>query len=45
MPSGITKGKGKVLLFPRGSNVGRDSPVQCRDRLGGLLRYFHREAA
>jgi putative transposase len=39
------QGKGNVLLFPRGANVRLDSPVQCRDRLGGLLRYYHREAA
>ncbi len=39
------QGKGDVLLFPRGTNVRHDSPVQCRERLGGLLRYYHREAA
>ena len=22
-----------------------DKPVRCRDRLGGLLRYYHQEAA
>jgi putative transposase len=39
------QGKGNVLLFPRSPNIRRDSPVQCRERLGGLLRYYHREAA
>ena len=39
------QGKGNVLLFPRGTNIRRDGSVQCRERLGGLLRYYHREAA
>jgi len=39
------QGKGNVLLFPRGTNIRRAGPVQCRERLGGLLRYYHREAA
>jgi hypothetical protein len=41
------QGKGNVLLFPRkeeiiGSSTGR---VRCKERLGGLLKYYHREAA
>jgi putative transposase len=39
------QGRGNVLLFPRGTNARRDGPLQCRERLGGLLRYYHREAA
>jgi transposase InsO family protein len=39
------QGKGNVLLFPRDRNVHRRRPVQCYERLGGLLRYYHREAA
>ena len=39
------QGKGNVLLFPRGTNVCRKQPVRCRERLGGLLRYYHQEAA
>ena len=39
------QGKGNVLLFPSGMNTRRDSPVQCRKRMGGLLRYYHQEAA
>jgi hypothetical protein len=27
------------------ANPCRDGPVQCRERLGGLLRYYHQEAA
>jgi hypothetical protein len=23
----------------------KEGPVQCRERLGGLLRYYHQEAA
>jgi transposase InsO family protein len=39
------QGRGNVLLFPRGTNIRRDRPVRCRERLAGLLRYYHREAA
>jgi hypothetical protein len=34
------QGKGNVLLFPRGTNISRDGPVQCRERLGGLLCFY-----
>jgi hypothetical protein len=39
------QGKGNVLLFPRDTEIHRAGPVQCRERLGGLLRYYHQEAA
>jgi putative transposase len=39
------QGKGDVLLFPRDTKIRRAGPVQCRERLGGLLRYYHQEAA
>ena len=39
------QGKSNVLLFPCKQNIDRERPVQCRERLGGLLRYYHREAA
>jgi putative transposase len=39
------QGKGNVLLFPRSADTRREGPVQCRERLGGLLRYYHQEAA
>lgn len=39
------QGKGNVLLFPEAAEASLPKPVQCRERLGGLLRYYHREAA
>jgi hypothetical protein len=39
------QGKGNILLFPRSTDHDRKRPVQCRERLGGLLRYYHQEAA
>ncbi len=41
------QGKGNVLLFPlnRQSSPSSVRPVRCRERLGGLLKYYHREAA
>ena len=40
------QGKGNVLLFPTVSqDTVRQGPVQCRERLGGLLKYDEREAA
>ena len=36
------QGKGNVLLFPWSANTRRDGHVQCGERLGGLLRYYHR---
>jgi putative transposase len=39
------QGKGNVLLFQRVTEARRDNPLQCRERLGGLLRYYHKNAA
>ena len=39
------QGKSNVLLFRRVAQTRREEPVQCRERLGGLLRYYHQEAA
>jgi putative transposase len=39
------QGKGNVLLFPQITQSPRDAPVQCHERLGGLLRYYYRQAA
>ena len=39
------QGKGNVLLFPQATEHHREGPVRCRERVGGLLRYYHREAA
>jgi putative transposase len=38
------QGKDNVLLFPRDPQTRRGGPVQCRERLGRLLRYYHQEA-
>jgi putative transposase len=40
------QGKGNTLLFPPPRPVGRnDTPIQYRERLGGLLKYYERKAA
>jgi putative transposase len=39
------QGKDNVLLFSRYTSLRRAGDVQCRERLGGLLRYYHQEAA
>jgi putative transposase len=40
------QGKGNVLLFPAVSqDPEREGPIQCRERLGGLLKYYEREVA
>ena len=39
------QGLGNHIIEPT-DEVGRvDGPVECRERLGGLLRYYHRQAA
>jgi putative transposase len=42
---GNHQGKDNVLLFPRLPVWYRARTVQCRERLGGLLRYYHHQAA
>ena len=39
------QGKNNVLLFSQITKANRDKPVRRRERLGGLLLYYHREAA
>jgi hypothetical protein len=40
------QGKGNVILFPsRHVEPDSDLLVACRERLGGLLKYYHRKAA
>jgi putative transposase len=40
------QGKGNVLLFPTSRHAPEHTgPTQCRERLGGLLKYYEREAA
>ena len=37
------QGKGNVILFPS-SDDDVSGRIRCRERLGGLLKYYHREA-
>jgi hypothetical protein len=40
------QGKGNVLLFPAVRHgTAQQGPMQCRERLGGLLKYYTRDAA
>jgi putative transposase len=41
------QGKDNVLLFPTATKALNrvDGPVACKERLGGLLKYYHREVA
>jgi putative transposase len=40
------QGKDNVLLFPTSrQDTVRAGPLQCRERLGGLLKYYECEAA
>jgi transposase len=41
------QGKDNVLLFPTATQTKNrvDGSVRCKERLGGLLKYYHREAA
>jgi putative transposase len=40
------QGKGNVILFPSvQGEPDLHSPIECRERLGGLLNYYHRKAA
>jgi putative transposase len=34
---------GQIIVPP--ANINRPGPIVCRERLGGLLRFYHREAA
>jgi transposase InsO family protein len=38
------QGLGNVLIFPAGVQP-RNDPIVCRERLAGLLKYYHRAAA
>ncbi len=39
------QGKGNVILFPNSEESdGVQGEIQCRERLGGLLKYYYREA-
>jgi putative transposase len=40
------QGNSNALLFPAVSQgLACESPIQCRERLGGLLKYYERKAA
>ena len=39
------QGLDNQLIVPEPEVVGQRGQVRCRERLGGLLRYYHREAA
>jgi transposase InsO family protein len=40
------QGLGNVIPFPSNRPANdREGPVECRERLGGLLKYYHRRAA
>jgi hypothetical protein len=40
------QGKGNIILFPSTQvTSGSEAPIDCRERLGGLLKYYHRKAA
>ena len=40
------QGKGNVLLFPMISHKAKCAgPIHCHERLGGLLKYYERDAA
>ena len=39
------QGLGNVLIFPAGAHPRSNDRVVCRERLGGLLTYYHRPAA
>jgi hypothetical protein len=38
-------GENKVLLFTQKTKLRPDAEIECHERLGGLLRYYHRKAA
>jgi transposase InsO family protein len=39
------QGKDNLLLFPAATKAMNRGSVGCKERLGGLLKYYHREAA
>jgi hypothetical protein len=40
------QGLGNVTPFPTSLSINdRERPIECRERLGGLLKYYHRKAA
>ena len=39
------QGKGNVILFPPNRTTQTSRRIYCRERLGGLLKYYDRETA
>ena len=41
------QGKGNVLLFPSSDHASRSKEdlIECKERLGGLLKFYYRKAA
>ena len=41
------QGKGNLLLFPSVERpaLSKDDAIECKQRLGGMLKYYYREAA
>jgi len=39
------QGRDNLLLLPAVAATRGDAPLRCRERLGGLLKYYHRPAA
>jgi hypothetical protein len=39
------QGLGNLLIFPSSVQTRRDDPIVCRERMGGLLKFYHRSAA
>ena len=40
------QGLGNVIPLPNGSPANdREGPIECQERLGGLLKYYRRKAA
>jgi len=40
------QGKENLLLFPASEHLYQsERELRCRERLGGVLRFYHREAA
>jgi hypothetical protein len=39
------QGVGNRLLQPLATVSSINAPIQCRERLGGMLNYYYREAA
>ena len=35
----------RLITGPPAANLNAGQPVKCRERLGGLLKYYHREVA